>query len=90
MYIFIISFRCSASVTGIYLFPTGPGQHRACKFLPDIQMYEPGCQFVADKSQSTPVSIMYMQSLPSVSITNAKHLSRSDICPPDEFLFLYF
>ncbi|XP_058032882.1 calcium-activated chloride channel regulator 1-like [Ahaetulla prasina] len=60
--------RCSASVTGIYIFPTGPGQHRDCKFRQDIQMYEPGCQFVADKSQSTPVSIMYMQSLPSVTM----------------------
>ncbi|XP_070797176.1 calcium-activated chloride channel regulator 4 [Pituophis catenifer annectens] len=55
--------RCSASVAGIYIFPTGPGQHKNC-----TQKYEPGCQFVADKSQSTPVSIMYMQSLPSVTM----------------------
>lgn len=75
MYIFIMSFRCSAGVTGTYIFPTGPGKHRHCKFLEGTQMYEPGCQFVADKSQSTPVSIMYMQSLPSVSTTNVKHLS---------------
>uniref|UniRef100_A0A670YA91 Chloride channel accessory 1 n=1 Tax=Pseudonaja textilis TaxID=8673 RepID=A0A670YA91_PSETE len=60
--------RCSASVTGIYIFPTAPGQHRECIFLQDTQMYEPGCQFVPNKSQSTPVSIMYMQSLPSVTV----------------------
>ncbi|XP_032073794.1 calcium-activated chloride channel regulator 1-like [Thamnophis elegans] len=60
--------RCSAGVTGIYIFPTGPGNHRDCIFLEDTQMYEPGCQFVADISQSTPVSIMYMQSLPSVAM----------------------
>ncbi|XP_070605135.1 calcium-activated chloride channel regulator 4 [Erythrolamprus reginae] len=59
--------RCSASVTGIYIFPTGPGQHRDCAFLEGTQKYEPGCQFVADKSQNTPVSMMYMQSLPSVT-----------------------
>uniref|UniRef100_A0A8C5SSK5 Chloride channel accessory 1 n=1 Tax=Laticauda laticaudata TaxID=8630 RepID=A0A8C5SSK5_LATLA len=60
--------RCSASVTGIYIFPTAPGQHRECVFLQDTQMYEPGCQFVSDKFQSTPASIMYMQSLPSVTM----------------------
>ncbi|KAG8132609.1 putative Calcium-activated chloride channel regulator 1 protein [Naja naja] len=60
--------RCSASVTGIYIFPTAPGEHRDCIFLENTQMYEPGCQFVPNKSQSTPVSIMYMQSLPSVTM----------------------
>ncbi|XP_063154284.1 calcium-activated chloride channel regulator 1-like [Candoia aspera] len=60
--------RCSANVTGIYLFPTGPGQHRDCKFQYGTQMYEPGCQFIPHKSQSTPVSIMYMQSLSSVTM----------------------
>uniref|UniRef100_A0A8C6VBH5 Chloride channel accessory 1 n=1 Tax=Naja naja TaxID=35670 RepID=A0A8C6VBH5_NAJNA len=39
-----------------------------CIFLENTQMYEPGCQFVPNKSQSTPVSIMYMQSLPSVTM----------------------
>ncbi|KAM6458584.1 calcium-activated chloride channel regulator 1-like [Liasis olivaceus] len=60
--------RCSANVTGIYIFPTGPGQHRECNFLHNTQMYEPGCQFIPDKSQSTPESIMYMQSLSSVTM----------------------
>ncbi|KAK9404090.1 epithelial chloride channel protein-like [Crotalus adamanteus] len=60
--------RCSASVTGVYIFPTGPGNYRDCRFLEDTQMYEPGCQFVPHKTQSTPVSIMYMQSLPSVTL----------------------
>ncbi|XP_015674488.1 calcium-activated chloride channel regulator 1, partial [Protobothrops mucrosquamatus] len=60
--------RCSASVTGVYIFPTGPGNYRACNFQERTQMYEPGCQFVPHKSQSTPVSIMYMQSLPSVTL----------------------
>ncbi|KAM3840700.1 calcium-activated chloride channel regulator 4 [Vipera latastei] len=60
--------RCSASVTGVYIFPTGPGNHRDCKFQKDTQMYEPGCQFVPHKFQSTPESIMYMQSLPSVTL----------------------
>ncbi|XP_039176965.1 calcium-activated chloride channel regulator 1-like isoform X1 [Crotalus tigris] len=60
--------RCSVSITGVYIFSTGPGNYRDCRFREDTQMYEPGCQFVPHKTQSTPVSIMYMQSLPSVTL----------------------
>ncbi|XP_062992758.1 calcium-activated chloride channel regulator 1-like isoform X3 [Elgaria multicarinata webbii] len=58
--------RCSAGVTGQYKFRTSAGTLRNCKFDHRTQVYEAGCQFYPDKKQSTPASIMYMQSLSSV------------------------
>ncbi|XP_062992750.1 calcium-activated chloride channel regulator 1-like isoform X2 [Elgaria multicarinata webbii] len=59
--------RCSAGVTGQYKFRTSAGTLRNCKFDHRTQVYEAGCQFYPDKKQSTPASIMYMQSLSSVT-----------------------
>ncbi|XP_007424185.1 calcium-activated chloride channel regulator 1-like isoform X1 [Python bivittatus] len=59
--------RCSADVTGKYIFPTGQGEYRKCKYVKGTKLYESGCLFVPEKIQSTPVSIMYSQSLPSVT-----------------------
>ncbi|XP_061489543.1 calcium-activated chloride channel regulator 1-like [Rhineura floridana] len=59
--------RCSAGVTGQYIFPLSPGKNRKCKVERRTQLYEPGCQFIPDKQQTTPASIMYMQSLSSVT-----------------------
>uniref|UniRef100_A0ACB8F3J0 Uncharacterized protein n=1 Tax=Sphaerodactylus townsendi TaxID=933632 RepID=A0ACB8F3J0_9SAUR len=59
--------RCSADVTGKYVFQTKDGKTRTCKYDHRTQLYEAGCQFVPDRKQSTPASIMYMQSLSSVT-----------------------
>ncbi|XP_015272193.1 PREDICTED: epithelial chloride channel protein-like [Gekko japonicus] len=59
--------RCSADVTGQYVFPTKDGKTRTCRYDHRTQVYEAGCQFVPDRKQSTPASIMYMQSLSSVT-----------------------
>ncbi|XP_015272169.1 PREDICTED: epithelial chloride channel protein-like [Gekko japonicus] len=58
--------RCSADVTGKYVFSTKDGKTRTCRYDHRTQVYEAGCQFVPDRKQSTPASIMYMQSLSSV------------------------
>nr|XP_056700527.1 calcium-activated chloride channel regulator 1-like [Euleptes europaea] len=67
--------RCSADVTGKYVFQTKDGRTRACKYDYRTQLYEAGCQFVPDRKQSTPASIMYMQSLSSVTefCNNSSH-----------------
>uniref|UniRef100_A0A8C4VX53 Calcium-activated chloride channel N-terminal domain-containing protein n=1 Tax=Gopherus evgoodei TaxID=1825980 RepID=A0A8C4VX53_9SAUR len=57
--------RCSASVTGKYIVQSTT---RKCKYDQQTKLYEAGCKFVPDKTQNAPASIMYMQSLPSVSI----------------------
>ncbi|XP_063154285.1 calcium-activated chloride channel regulator 1-like [Candoia aspera] len=59
--------RCSAGITGKYIFSTSQGEHRKCKYIKGTKIYEPGCQFVPEKIQSTPVSIMYLQSVSSVT-----------------------
>ncbi|XP_054837920.1 calcium-activated chloride channel regulator 1-like [Eublepharis macularius] len=59
--------RCSAKVTGKYVFSTKDGKTRACKYDHRTQLYEAGCQFIPDRKQRTPASIMYMQSLSSVT-----------------------
>uniref|UniRef100_A0A8D2JAD0 VWFA domain-containing protein n=1 Tax=Varanus komodoensis TaxID=61221 RepID=A0A8D2JAD0_VARKO len=59
--------RCSASVTGQYKLRTSSGTFRDCKFEHRTQLYEAGCLFIPDKQQNTAASIMYMQSLPSVT-----------------------
>uniref|UniRef100_A0A8D2KTP5 Calcium-activated chloride channel N-terminal domain-containing protein n=1 Tax=Varanus komodoensis TaxID=61221 RepID=A0A8D2KTP5_VARKO len=53
----------SMSVTRVF-----PGAD--CKLEHRTQLYEAGCQFIPDKQQNTAASIMYMQSLPSVSMTS--------------------
>ncbi|XP_077189227.1 calcium-activated chloride channel regulator 1-like [Paroedura picta] len=67
--------RCSVDVTGQYVFPTKDGKTRTCKYDHRTQVYEAGCQFVPDRKQSTPASIMYMQSLSSVTefCNNSSH-----------------
>uniref|UniRef100_A0A8C3S9V2 Calcium-activated chloride channel N-terminal domain-containing protein n=1 Tax=Chelydra serpentina TaxID=8475 RepID=A0A8C3S9V2_CHESE len=63
--------RCSASVTGKYRFSNCTRNiciNRQCKYDDRTKLYEAGCKFVPDKIQNAPASIMYMQSLPSVSI----------------------
>uniref|UniRef100_A0ABM5G8N3 Calcium-activated chloride channel regulator 1-like n=1 Tax=Pogona vitticeps TaxID=103695 RepID=A0ABM5G8N3_9SAUR len=58
--------RCSAAVTGQYIFQEKTGKIRKCKVEHRTQLYEAGCQFIPDKTQTSPASIMYMQSLSSV------------------------
>ncbi|XP_062992766.1 calcium-activated chloride channel regulator 1-like [Elgaria multicarinata webbii] len=59
--------RCSADITGRYIFRTSTGKYRPCRFEGQTKEYEAGCQFVPNRKQSAPVSIMYMQNLPSVT-----------------------
>uniref|UniRef100_A0A8D0DVI5 VWFA domain-containing protein n=1 Tax=Salvator merianae TaxID=96440 RepID=A0A8D0DVI5_SALMN len=61
------STRCSADISGQYIFPLSTGETRPCKFERRTGLYEPGCQFIPDKVQTASASIMYMQSLPSVT-----------------------
>ncbi|XP_033007554.1 calcium-activated chloride channel regulator 1-like [Lacerta agilis] len=59
--------RCSTDFTGRYIFPLGSNQYRRCKIDPQTQLYEHGCIFFPNKRQDTAASIMYLQSLPSVT-----------------------
>ncbi|XP_066480671.1 calcium-activated chloride channel regulator 1-like [Tiliqua scincoides] len=59
--------RCSAEITGKYVFREKTGTIRTCKIDHQTGLYETGCQFVPERKQSAPASIMYMQSLPSVT-----------------------
>ncbi|XP_042318340.1 calcium-activated chloride channel regulator 1-like isoform X2 [Sceloporus undulatus] len=59
--------RCSADITGQYIFQTSMGKTRKCKIVRETQLYEPGCQFIPNKKQKSPASIMYMQSLSSIT-----------------------
>lgn len=64
--------RCSAGVTGKPVFQNCIGNQcttRECQY--DGQLYEAGCVFVPDLNQDSKNSIMYMQYLPSVSITKS-------------------
>uniref|UniRef100_A0A8D0DVE4 Calcium-activated chloride channel N-terminal domain-containing protein n=1 Tax=Salvator merianae TaxID=96440 RepID=A0A8D0DVE4_SALMN len=61
--------RCSAGISGQYILPLSTVETRPCKIEHRTGLYEPGCQFIPDKVQSTSASIMYMQGLPSVSMT---------------------
>uniref|UniRef100_A0A8D0DVG9 Calcium-activated chloride channel N-terminal domain-containing protein n=1 Tax=Salvator merianae TaxID=96440 RepID=A0A8D0DVG9_SALMN len=75
------STRCSADISGQYIFPLSTGETRPCKFERRTGLYEPGCQFIPDKVQTASASIMYMQSLPSVSI--------NQVCSNELFLALH-
>ncbi|XP_025019813.1 calcium-activated chloride channel regulator 1-like, partial [Python bivittatus] len=59
--------RCSADISGRYVFPTRRRKFRKCWFQRKTQLYNPGCQFVPDKNQNISSSIMYLQSLPFVT-----------------------
>uniref|UniRef100_G1KAC3 VWFA domain-containing protein n=1 Tax=Anolis carolinensis TaxID=28377 RepID=G1KAC3_ANOCA len=59
--------RCSSDFTGKYIFRTNEGQIRACNIEHHTQLFEVGCEFIPEKTQTTPASIMYMQSLSSVT-----------------------
>ncbi|KAJ6651819.1 hypothetical protein lerEdw1_016455, partial [Lerista edwardsae] len=59
--------RCSAGITGKYVFQTSTGKTRPCKIEHRTGLYETECQFVPERKQNTAASIMYMQSLPSVT-----------------------
>ncbi|XP_066480668.1 calcium-activated chloride channel regulator 1-like [Tiliqua scincoides] len=59
--------RCSAGITGRYIFETGTGETRPCKIERQTGLYETGCLFVPERKQNSSASIMYMQSLSSVT-----------------------
>ncbi|XP_042318342.1 calcium-activated chloride channel regulator 1-like [Sceloporus undulatus] len=59
--------RCSSDFTGKYIVRNDKGQIRKCNIEPHTQLYEAGCEFIPDLEQTTPASIMYMQSLHSVT-----------------------
>uniref|UniRef100_G1KPH6 VWFA domain-containing protein n=1 Tax=Anolis carolinensis TaxID=28377 RepID=G1KPH6_ANOCA len=59
--------RCAAGITGQYRFQTGTAETRNCRIQRQTELYEPGCLFIPHIKQTSPVSIMFMQSLPSVS-----------------------
>ncbi|XP_060132738.1 calcium-activated chloride channel regulator 1 [Zootoca vivipara] len=59
--------RCSTDFTGKYVFPLGGNQYRRCKIDPQTQLFEHGCAFFPNRRQDTAASIMYLQSLPSVT-----------------------
>uniref|UniRef100_A0A8C8R9S1 Calcium-activated chloride channel N-terminal domain-containing protein n=1 Tax=Pelusios castaneus TaxID=367368 RepID=A0A8C8R9S1_9SAUR len=61
--------RCSANITGKYVVQNCAGDNciRNCSYDNQTKLYEAGCTFVPDVIQNTPASIMYMQSLASVS-----------------------
>uniref|UniRef100_A0A674ISP5 Calcium-activated chloride channel regulator 1-like n=1 Tax=Terrapene triunguis TaxID=2587831 RepID=A0A674ISP5_9SAUR len=70
LFLSYLPFRCSASVTGKYIVQSCTGNScttRECKSDEQTKLYEAGCKFVPEKTQNAPASIMYMQSLPSVS-----------------------
>nr|XP_005298365.1 calcium-activated chloride channel regulator 1-like [Chrysemys picta bellii] len=61
--------RCSADVTGQYIVQSCMGSScttRECKYDQQTKLYEAGCKFIPYKTQISPASIMYMQSLPTV------------------------
>ncbi|XP_044883644.1 calcium-activated chloride channel regulator 1-like [Mauremys mutica] len=61
--------RCSADITGKYIFQSCTGNSctiRECEYDQQTKLYEAGCTFVPEKTQNATASIMYMQSLPSV------------------------
>uniref|UniRef100_G1KNY9 Calcium-activated chloride channel N-terminal domain-containing protein n=1 Tax=Anolis carolinensis TaxID=28377 RepID=G1KNY9_ANOCA len=58
--------RCSASITGQYRFATTGGRTRKCRIERHTELYEPGCLFIPYKKQTSPASIMFMQSLSSL------------------------
>uniref|UniRef100_A0A8D0DVM5 VWFA domain-containing protein n=1 Tax=Salvator merianae TaxID=96440 RepID=A0A8D0DVM5_SALMN len=59
--------RCSAGISGQYILPLKTGKTRKCKVEHRTGLYEAGCQFIPNKVQTASSSIMYMQSLPSVT-----------------------
>ncbi|XP_062834127.1 calcium-activated chloride channel regulator 1 isoform X4 [Anolis carolinensis] len=59
--------RCSASINGQYRFATTGGRTRRCRIERHTELYEPGCLFIPYKKQTSLASIMFMQSLSSVS-----------------------
>uniref|UniRef100_A0A670IIQ7 Calcium-activated chloride channel regulator 1-like n=1 Tax=Podarcis muralis TaxID=64176 RepID=A0A670IIQ7_PODMU len=59
--------RCPATFKGSYVVLLADGTTRPCKVEPKTQLYESGCQFIPEKNQNTPTSIMYVQSIPSVT-----------------------
>ncbi|KAJ6650461.1 hypothetical protein lerEdw1_007691 [Lerista edwardsae] len=63
----ISATRCSDEITGEYVFQEKTGKTRKCKVDLQTRLYETGCYFVPEKKQSATASIMYMQSLPSVT-----------------------
>ncbi|XP_062835833.1 calcium-activated chloride channel regulator 1 [Anolis carolinensis] len=83
VYLSILSI-CSSDFTGKYIFRTNEGQIRACNIEHHTQLFEVGCEFIPEKTQTTPASIMYMQSLSSVSRINITCSYNLDL------LFLYF
>ncbi|XP_067323195.1 calcium-activated chloride channel regulator 1-like [Anolis sagrei] len=59
--------RCSASITGLYRFITRGDRTRRCRIERQTELYEPGCLFFPHKKQISLASIMFMQSLSSIS-----------------------
>ncbi|XP_060629859.2 calcium-activated chloride channel regulator 1-like [Anolis sagrei] len=59
--------RCSSDFTGKYIFRTNEGQIRTCKIEDRTPLFEAGCEFIPEKTQTTPASIMYMPGLNSVT-----------------------
>ncbi|XP_053549081.1 calcium-activated chloride channel regulator 1-like [Bombina bombina] len=60
--------RCSLDIRGVTGYKCTPGSScRTCRVDVTTGLYEDGCDFLLDKNQPTQESIMYSQSLSSVS-----------------------
>ncbi|XP_067323156.1 calcium-activated chloride channel regulator 1-like [Anolis sagrei] len=59
--------RCSAGITGQYIFQISEGEIRNCRTERQTELYEPGCLFIPHIKQTSLASIMFMQSLSSIS-----------------------
>nr|XP_060628640.1 calcium-activated chloride channel regulator 1-like [Anolis sagrei ordinatus] len=59
--------RCPAGITGQYIFQISEGEIRNCRTERQTELYEPGCLFIPHIKQTSLASIMFMQSLSSIS-----------------------
>lgn len=57
-------FRCSSDITGVFVCEEGPCSQENCI----SKLFKEGCMFIYNRTQNATASIMFMQSLSSVSM----------------------
>lgn len=63
---FSLFFRCSSDIAGTFVCEKGPCPHENCIIS---KLFKEGCTFLYNSTQNATASIMFMQSLSSVSIS---------------------
>ena len=58
-------FRCSSDIAGIFVCEKGPCPQENCIIS---KIFQEGCMFIYNSTQNATSSIMFMQSLSSVSM----------------------